>query len=213
MKTKISIFVTIFSLLFIVSAQSQSMVNTKHYTSHFLYQSSVSFNAGVGDFKFDGRTIKNKLMNFGIDQVIAYQFNPYVNLGVDLGLNFSKKSVFIPVCAHITVNFIDKFISPIFYANGGYSFKWYTSPKPEKMTHVIYGGKSGWYANAGIGARLALNDKVSLIFAADYKMQYSTLQYWHTDDPTAHDYSQITTNRSINKCYHSVGVKIGVSYW
>ena len=85
--------------VFAVSAvNAQNMQNTKHYRSHFVYQTGLAFNAGVGDLRFENRNLPNRLPNFCVDQIIAYQFNPYFTLGVDLGLNIWKKRKNQEVC-------------------------------------------------------------------------------------------------------------------
>ena len=213
MKKKLFVFVMLLSLFTAPVVNAQTMQNTKHYRSHFAYQTGLAFNAGVGQLKFENRQLPNKLPNFCIDQVIAYQFNPYFTLGVDLGLNIWKKTAFIPVGLHLSVDFMDYIVSPHWYANGGYSFKWYVSSKPEKMTKVIYGAEPGWYANTGLGVKIRLKDQIHLVVAADYKMQYSSLQYSVTDYTADFDYSQVWTNRSKKLCYHFVGVKFALLYW
>jgi hypothetical protein len=213
MKNRIFILGLLFWFTAMGSLQAQSMQNTKHYRSHFLYQTGISVNTGVGEINFAGRHLKNKLFSFGVDQVIAYQFNPHFDLGVDLGLNIWKRTAFIPVGLHMAVDFMKTNVTPMWYLNGGYSFKWYVSSKPEKMTHVIYGAKPGWYINSGIGVKVQVRDQVYLSFAADYKMQYSSLQYYEDEHNTDFDYSSVTTNRIKNHFYHFVGVKIAVHYW
>ena len=208
---------TIFFIgLFVLSlftVKAQTMFQSRHYNSHFMFQSSLSFNAGVGELNFGGRHLLNKIPNYCIDQVIAYEFNPYVNLGVDFGVNIWRKTAFIPVALHLTVTFMDYKVAPMWYMNAGYSFKWYVSSKPEKMTRVVYGAKPGPYLNTGLGVKLQLSEKVSLIFAADYKMQYSTIQYYERENEIEYDYSMVATNRTQNMFYHFVGMKVGVLYW
>lgn len=213
MMKKVFIFSAILSLCTFMGLSAQNMMHTKHYNSHFVYQTGIAFNAGVGDLEFEGRHLANKLPNFCVDQELAFQFNPYVDLGVDLGLNIWKKTAFIPVAVHLGIDFMDYFVTPHWYLNAGYSFKWYVSSKPEKMTKVIYGAKPGWYINSGIGAKVRIKDQLYIMFAADYKMQYSTIQYSVEEHNTDFDYSQVTTNRTKNMFYHFVGVKIALLYW
>lgn len=210
---KLILLLWAFALLWLPVATAQKMMNTKHYNSHFEYQTSLSFNAGVGQLVFANRHLDNKIPNYCIDQVLEYQFNPYVALGVDLGVNVWKQTAFIPVALHLGVNCLDYTVAPHFYLNAGYSFKWYVSSKPEKMTRVIHGAKPGWYINSGLGVKVNLKPQLSLILAADYKMQYSTLQYSVPVPDADYDYSSVTTNRSQNMFYHFVGVKVGLLYW
>ncbi len=210
---KIAFLLVLIGGVVLTNVQAQNMMHTKHYNSHFEYQTSLSFNAGVGDLKFGNRHLDNKLPNYCLDQVLEYQFNPYVSLGVDLGLNFWKHTAFIPVALHLGVNCMDYTVSPHFYLNAGYSFKWYMSMKPEKMTKVIHGAKAGWYINSGLGINLRLGEQLHLILAADYKMQYSTLQYSVPIPNADYDYSSVITNRTQNMFYHFVGVKVGLLYW
>ena len=81
------------------------------------------------------------------------------------------------------------------------------------MTKVIYGAEPGWYANTGLGVKIRLKDQIHLIVAADYKMQYSSIQYSVTDYTADFDYSQVWTNRTKKLCYHFVGVKFALLYW
>ncbi|MBO4654050.1 MAG: hypothetical protein J5644_00710 [Bacteroidales bacterium] len=189
------------------------MMNTKHYKSHFIFQSSLSFDAGVGKLKFGNRHLNNNIPTFNVDQLLAYQFNPYVTFGVDLGVNIWKKTAFIPVALSLNIDFMDYVVSPCWYLNAGYSFKWYSSPKPEKMTLVIHGADPGWYINSGVGAKLRLKDELMLLFAVDYKMQYSAIRYSEIPLDGTDYHAQLYTNRSKNLFYHFVGVKIGLLYW
>ncbi|MCQ2279241.1 MAG: hypothetical protein MJZ49_00365 [Bacteroidales bacterium] len=213
MKNKSLILWLLLVLLASSGAVGQNMMHTKHYRSHFTYQTGIAFNAGVGQLNFGGRHLANKLPNFCVDQVIAYQFNPYFTLGVDLGLNVWKKTAFIPVALHMSVDFMDNIVSPHWYLNGGYSFKWYVTSKPEKMTKVIYGAKPGWYINTGLGAKIRIKEQIFLVIAADYKTQYSTIQYSVDEHNSDFDYSSVTTNRTKNLFYHFVGVKFALLYW
>lgn len=210
---KIAFLLVLICGVVLANVQAQNMMHTKHYNSHFEYQTSLSFNAGVGDLKFGNRHLDNKLPNYCLDQVLEYQFNPYVALGVDLGLNIWRQTAFIPVALHLSVNCMDYTVSPHFYLNAGYSFKWYVSSKPEKMTKVIHGAKPGWYINSGLGINLRLGEQLHLILAADYKMQYTTLQYSVPVPNADYDYSSVITNRTQNMFYHFVGVKVGLLYW
>ena len=96
MKKKLFTVLIVFAAFAFSNVNAQNMQNTKHYRSHFVYQTGLAFNAGVGELKFENRHLQNKLPNFCVDQIIAYQFNPYFTLGVDLGLNIWKKTAFIP---------------------------------------------------------------------------------------------------------------------
>lgn len=214
MRKKLFIFGLIFALIFSAGTLSaQKMMHTRHYNPHFVYATSLSFHAGVGDTKYENHTLKNKIPVFGASQLLAYQFNPYVTCGVELGLDIWKRTAFIPVMANITLDFMDQKIIPTWYANVGYAFKWYMPPKPEKMTGVVQGGKSGIHFNTGLGFRIKIKEQLQLLVAADYKLQSTTIQYHVDEIGQEYDYSQVTTNRTQKALYHFVGVKVGVFYW
>lgn len=202
-----------FTVLMAGAVQAQNMMNTKHYRSHFIYMTSLGFNSGVGKLHFENRTLQNKILQFNVNQMVAYQFNPYVSLGIELGVDIWKRTAFVPLTANLMVSFMDGVATPIWYVNAGYAFKWYVSSQPEKMDRVIHGAKDGWHVNTGFGARVQILPRLHLLLAADYKMQYTTLQYSVTDPTATFDYSLITTNRSVNKFYHFIGVKVGLLYW
>lgn len=206
-------FLMAFFLFSTVSVDAQTMLNTKHYRSHFTYMTTGGFNSGIGTLHYGNRKMQNKIPVFSVNQLVAYQFNPYVSLGVELGLDVWKHTAFIPLTGNLTVNFLDRRATPLWYMNAGYAFKWYVSSKPEKMTHVIHGAKSGLHLNTGLGAKVQIKEKLHLFIAADYKVQYTTLQYSEVSATDLYDYSSITTNRTDKKFYHFIGLRIGFMYW
>lgn len=206
-------FLMAFFLFSTVSVDAQTMLNTKHYRSHFTYMTTGGFNSGIGTLHYGNRKMQNKIPVFSVNQLVAYQFNPYVSLGVELGLDVWKHTAFIPLTGNLIVNFLDRRATPLWYMNAGYAFKWYVSSKPEKMTHVIHGAKSGLHLNTGLGAKVQIKEKLHLFIAADYKVQYTTLQYSEVSATDLYDYSSITTNRTDKKFYHFIGLRIGFMYW
>lgn len=215
MKKITGLLLTFCLLSGIFSLNAQTMQNTKHYRSHFTYMTTAGFNSGVGTLYYnDGaRKLQNKIPMFSVNQLVAYQFNPYVSLGIELGLNVWKHTAFIPLTANLTVEFIDRVATPLWYMNAGYAFKWYVSSQPEKMTHVIHGAKPGLHLNTGLGAKIQIKERLHLFIAADYKVQHSTLQYSVVNPDELHDYSSITTNQTEKKFYHFIGLRIGFMYW
>lgn len=210
---KIVLLLTMMGLLAATTVDAQTMMDTKHYRSHFAYMTTIGYNSGVGTLHFGGRKMQNKIPIFSVNQLVAYQFNPYVSLGVELGLDVWKHTAFIPLTANLTVEFLDRVATPLWYMNAGYAFKWYVSSKPEKMTYVIHGAKSGLHLNTGLGAKVQIKERLHLFIAADYKVQYTTLQYSEVSPGALYDYSTITTNRTEKKFYHFVGLRIGFMYW
>lgn len=211
---KIAAYLMALSMVFVaIQADAQTMMNTKHYRSHFVYMTTAGFNSGVGTLHFGTRKLQNKIPMFSVNQLVAYQFNPYVSLGIELGLDVWKRTAFIPLTANLTVEFLDRVATPLWYMNAGYAFKWYVSSQPEKMTYVIHGAKPGIHLNTGLGAKIQIKDQLHLFISADYKVQHTTIQYSVTAPNQVHDYSAITTNRTEKKFYHYIGVRIGFMYW
>ena len=212
MKNFFGLLMGIFAFFLVNEMQAQDMMNTKHYRSHFAFMSSLGFNAGVGKITYESHTMNNTIPLFNARQLFLYQFNPHISAGVELGVDIWKKTAFIPLALHFSVDFMDYRVTPHWYVNAGYAFKWYVSSQPEKMTRVIHGAKSGWHVNTGLGFKLYLKERLSLVLAADYKMQYTTIQY-SVVKPNEVDYSLITTNRTKNVFYHFIGVRVGLLYW
>ena len=181
--------------------------------SRFVYMTSVGILSGVGNLEFGGRNLPNN-KNYIIDlhQLIAYQFNPYVTTGIGAGIDVWKRTAFIPIYAHVDVDFTDKPVSPHFFANIGYAFKWYVSSQPEKVTKVIHGGVTGIQAESGIGVKIKMKERLEFLLMAHYKLQQSDIKY-SVVDPDGINYSSITTNRAQKMFYHFVGIKVGVLYW
>lgn len=177
----------------------------------FIYMTSVGYASGVGNIELENKIVANKTFNISVNQLLGYQFNPYFQLGLGFGFDFWRHTAFIPLYLNLTVNFTDTKIQPLFYANMGYSFKWYISSVPETMDRVVHGTKSGPMGEAGLGMRININEKISMIIAACYKNQYSDIRY-SIVNPNEQDYSAYTTNARKNALYHFAGVRLGVQF-
>ena len=177
----------------------------------FIYMTSVGYATGLGQIVLEQQTVQNKNFDISVNQLLGYQFNPYFQLGLGAGFDFWKHTAFIPIYLNLTVNFTNTKFVPLFYTNLGYSFKWYVSSVPEKMDRVVHGTKTGPMGEAGIGMRINLNDKLSLVLAACYKTQYTDIRYTilQPDEP---DFSAYSTNNAKNIFYHFAGVRLGLQY-
>jgi hypothetical protein len=171
----------------------------------FVYPTSFSLAYGIGN-NFTGSDMQpNGNISFEVQQVLAYQFNNYFFTGVGAGLDFwfydKKVSTFIPIFANATVKIVDKKTSPFIFANIGYAFKWQVEKKLEE--ELFYGTKAGIHFQTGLGVNLKFSEKLSLLFAAYYKMQRSTIQYRESD---------LLLAETDNQLFHFVGVKISILY-
>lgn len=183
--------------------------------SRFVYMTSVSILSGVGELKFGNSKLpNNKNFIFGLHQLLAYQFNPYVITGLGAGVDLWKKTAFIPIYAHLGVNFLDRPFSPHWYVNAGYAFKWYVSSEPERLTRVIHGASTGLQAESGLGVNIRMKDKLSFLILVHYKLQHSEIKYTPKNDPTVVNTNpKLYTTHSQKMFYHFVGLKVGILYW
>lgn len=210
----LSILIAAFILPQRVSAQR---AYKKKDESHFVFATSAGLLGGVGNLVFAKDEGKRSLPNnknfvVSVQQLLAYQFNPYVTTGVGAGVDVWKRTAFIPIFANISVNMLDKDFAPYWYANVGYAFKWYVTSQPEKVTKVIHGATPGLQAESGIGLRIKMKDNFSILLLAHYKLQQSRILY-SVDVPGETHYASLNTNRSQNMLYHFVGLKIGFIYF
>ncbi|MDR1757365.1 MAG: hypothetical protein LBR51_00155 [Bacteroidales bacterium] len=190
---------------------SQNPFQDKHHESKFVFQSIVGFSTGVGNVHFGSRSTRNATPAFRVHQILAYQFNPYFFMGIGGGVDIWNKTAFIPLYLNLSVTMIDKTIAPHWYFNGGYSFKWYGSQKPEGMERVIHGAATGIYGETGIGIKLSQLQKVSFILTFNYTLQQSRIKYSEVG-PNETDFSHYVTNRSEVALYHFAGLKLGILY-
>lgn len=204
---KTLIFLTAMLLCITIHAQNRRPTPERK----FIYMTSVGYATGVGQIALEQQTVQNRNFDISVNQLLGYQFNPYFQLGLGAGFDFWKHTAFIPIYLNITVNFTKTKFVPVFYANMGYSFKWYVSSVPEKMDHVVHGTKTGPMGEAGIGMRINLNEKISLLLAACYKNQYTDIRYTilQPDEP---DFSAYSTNKQKNVLYHFAGIRLGIQY-
>lgn len=179
--------------------------------SKFVFMTTLGVAGGAGNIQIPDRDIPNRLFAVQVNQLLAYQFNPYFFMGVNLGIDFWRYTAFIPLTLNLSVNFTKTKIKPHWYANMGYSFKWYMNQKPELTTRVIQGATAGPVVETGLGVNIKVSDKVSLLILATYKMQHSSIKYsiLSPDEP---DNSEYFTNETKNHHYHFGGVKFGILY-
>lgn len=207
---KIILIIACICLIFSSFGQEREKFHDRK-DSKFVFMTTIGAAGGAGSIKIPNREIPNKLFNIQVGQLLAYQFNPNFFMGVNLGIDFWRYTAFIPLTLNLSVNFTKTKISPHWFANLGYSFKWYMNQKPELTTRVIQGAKAGPVAETGLGVNIRLNEKVAILFMATYKMQYSSIKY-SVLDPNEPDNSEYFTNSEKNNFYHFGGVKIGVLY-
>lgn len=183
----------------------------------FIYLTSVGYATGLGEIHLmddnneEFKTIQNHNFDISVNQLLGYQINPYFQLGLGAGFDFWKHTAFIPIYLNVTVNFTKTKFVPLFYTNLGYSLKWYYTSVPENADKVVHGAKRGPMGEAGLGFRFHVNEKLSILFAACYKTQYSQILYSVTD-PGNLNFATYATNRSKNLFYHFAGVRLGLMY-
>ncbi|MCQ2272301.1 MAG: hypothetical protein MJZ72_05890 [Bacteroidales bacterium] len=206
--------ILIIGLCFIIFANgfSQTRDNYKDpKDSKFVFMTTIGVAGGIGDIEIPNRTIKNRLFAIQVNQLLAYQFNQNFFMGVNLGMDFWRYTAFIPVSLNLSVNFTKTKIAPHWYANMGYSFKWYMNQTPEKNTKVIHGANPGPFVETGLGINIKVSEKVSLLILGTYKMQHSNIKY-SVSDPNEPDNSEYFTNSEKEHHYHFAGVKFGILY-
>lgn len=203
------ILILIIAIMVCYTSYSQNRRPTPE--KKFIYMTSLGYATGLGQIVLENKTVQNKNFDVTVDQLLGYQFNPYFQMGLGAGFDFWKHTAFIPVYLNLTVNFTQTKIEPMLYLNMGYSFKWYVSSVPEAMDRVVHGTKTGPMGEAGIGMRINLNERLSIVLAACYKVQYTDIRYTILQ-PNEQDHSAYSTNASKDVLYHFAGVRLGFQY-
>ena len=198
-------------VLFLMMGTAFAQQKDRKQERKFVYLTSAGFSAGLGEITYEERTLTNAIPVIKVDQLLAYQFNNYIYTGIGVGANIWKNTVFMPLYLNISVNVLNKPITPHWYLNAGYSFKWHTSQKPEERHKVLHGATPGLYGETGIGAHINYMKKVSFIFSVCYTVQDTYLKYSVIQQGEP-DLSAITTNREKRMLYHFLGMKIGIRY-
>ncbi len=226
MKQPISLFIALALILTAGTAQAQQKIQQE---SKFVFMTSLGYSTGLGSIQLANydcsslilppklessevlKTVRNNNFDVQLNQLIAYQFNNFFHMGVGMGLDFWRYTAFVPLYLNLSVNMMQTRIAPMAFVNLGWGFKWYISSRPEVTTRVIHGSNQGPMGEAGIGMRVKFNDKLGLLIAATYKMQYSKIRYSIVRDGES-DYSADITNSIQSACYHFAGIKIGITY-
>lgn len=200
--------ILLIAVLFLVCGYAQRRESPD---SKFIYMTSLGYATGLGQIELETKTVQNRNFDISLDQQLGYQFNPYFQMSFGAGFDFWRHTAFIPIYLNFTVNFTDTKIEPLFYLNAGYAFKWYVSSVPEKLDRVVHGTKTGPMGETGIGMRINLTDKLSLVLAACYKVQYTDIRYTILQ-PGEQDFSAYSTNAREDVLYHYAGIRLGLQY-
>mgnify|MGYP003325970269 CR=1 FL=1 len=227
MKRTLTLFLAIILFASITDVQAQR--NRIPQESKFVFMTSLAYATGAGDIQlanFDCheallpptldasqvlKTVRNKNFNVNVEQLIGYQFNNYFYMGVGTGIDFWQHTAFVPLYLNLSVNMMQTRVAPTAFLNLGWGFKWYISSRPEVATRVIHGTNQGPMGEAGLGLRIQLSDKGSLLIAGTYKLQYSKIRYSIVRDGED-DFSANLTNSIQPAFYHFGGVKVGIIY-
>lgn len=227
MKRLITLFIAIILIVSITHVQAQR--NRIQQESKFVFMTSLAYATGAGDIQlanFDChelllpptlepsqilKTVRNKNYNINVEQLIGYQFNNFFYMGLGTGIDFWKHTAFVPLYLNLSVNMMQTRVAPTAFLNLGWGFKWYLSSRPEITTRVIHATNQGPMGEAGLGVRIQLTDKVTMLIAGTYKLQYSKIRYSIIHDGED-DFSADLTNSIQPALYHFGGVKVGIMY-
>ena len=204
------LYIFLFVALTVGQLHAQSMKSNT--IRRFIYQSSLGYANGIGKINYDtDKEIINTIPTFRVQQHLFYQFNHYFSLGVGVGVDIWRKNAFIPLFGTFNVNFLKKRVIPHLYLIGGYAFKWYVTSKPDLVHRLLHATRPGPYAEGGVGLKLRMNDRLSILIDLGYLFFYSQINY-SVKMETHPDNSTITTNRNESVPYHFAGVKFGLIY-
>ncbi len=210
------IFLIISILLLLHTAEAQR--SKGHQVSRFTFMTSAGYTNGVGPINLKDstgnlvKTINNNIPNFQIHQLLAYQFDNIFTMGIETGFDIWRRTAFIPIYLNLSVNMTNSTkVTPMTFLNLGWGFKWYGQTAPESTDKVVHGTSWGPSGEFGLGMRVRFTEKLSLVIAATYKMQYSKTGF-SIVQPGETDYSELYPNTYQNTFYHFAGIKIGIAY-
>lgn len=216
-------------LLLASAPAAQAQRNKIQQQSKFIFMSSLSYAGGVGDIRLASydchdlilppklededllKTVRNKNFNIQVHQLFAYQFNNFFYMGIGTGIDFWNRTAFVPLYLNFSVNMMQTKVAPMAFINLGWGFKWYISSRPDIVNRVIHRSNWGPMGEGGLGIRIQLTDKVGLMLAGTYKVQYSKIRYTIPVENET-DYSADFANSIQPAIYHFAGFKVGVIY-
>ncbi len=216
-------------LLLASAPAAQAQRNKIQQQSKFIFMSSLSYAGGVGDIRLASydchdlilppklededllKTVRNKNFNIQVHQLFAYQFNNFFYMGIGTGIDFWNRTAFVPLYLNFSVNMMQTKVAPMAFINLGWGFKWYISSRPDIVNRVIHGSNWGPMGEGGLVIRIQLTDKVGLMLAGTYKVQYSKIRYTIPVENET-DYSADFANSIQPAIYHFAGFKVGVIY-
>ena len=147
------------------------------------YKGALDFMISPGN---DGVFYKFNTFSFGLLNTHGYQINPYVFVGVGIGIQYHcmknfENSISVPIYSNVRFNFTQSKTSPYFDLKGGYS---------------IY-EIEGLYLSPSFGLRFGLNNNMAANLQVGYSAQrFNYIDYYY-----------------ISRSYiHSLNISFGVEW-
>jgi len=136
-----------------------SSVATSSLTKNMSLKHGFKLIFDVG-FQYQSDEFFSNINRLKFNVVGNYQFNPYVSVGVGLGMRYYYDADFFifPMFYDMRVRLFDKPFSPYFSIGAGYSLG-------------TEGGPIGLYLNPELGVSYRINNKVNIHFTLGYEMQ------------------------------------------
>jgi hypothetical protein len=126
--------------------------------------------SGNGDDKFNtGWTLQN---------VSGYRVNRHFSVGGGVGVEQYPEygNTFFPLFARVSGDMLKRRVSPVYFADAGYSF--IAGDYENGMEQLS--SKGGVMVHGGLGLRICTATRLSVTFLAGFKMQRSTREYAST---------------------------------
>jgi hypothetical protein len=135
-----------------------------------LYQ-SINIAYVVGGQVYNDNFLYNP--GYCISYSIGKKIHDDISVGAGLGYMPLTNERFIPLYIEILGNKKKKSNAPFIKFQGGYSVAWYTG----RSETSIYELNGGLYFNAGLGRKIKINEKYTLLFQWSYCHQFAEMGY------------------------------------
>jgi len=129
--------------------------------------------------------------SFGIQTVNGYQFNPYLSMGVGIGMKAYSELFLVPLFLDFHATFINAKVSPFIAAEIGNSF----------TRHQIFGintsyeDEGGFMGSVVAGVKFFPINQMALNFGIGYNYQELRVQ----NDDMIYSYSPVYSDKSLNQ--------------
>lgn len=176
------------------NSHQRSPISPRNKGYYHLTQGGISIGNSTTNWQ-------NDPVNGSLQTINGYKFNPYLAVGVGVGIDWYTLSRVYPIFADVRGSLLPKSsVTPIYFAQAGYGFG---GSRSDYRWLADYTAHGGFMASTGVGMQVYINNRTAWLVELGYKMQQVRDRYTDAWSTSTHDRNQL---------YRRLVVRTGITF-